>query len=244
MSCPAVNANHGGRVPRSAPRSALCAARRSGRLRSPALPTASISRRRVLIRQLSSSVVRNATCRSYCLSSRSSPKRSTALLLLFQSATCEHAPAAVPALRDEDIAEAAAAAAATLETARKGIIYEHQAVSVPAQRLTPELGKVVADLSAQAGSQQARLERDAAVALRRLEQGARTAAKALDGDEPPVLPQPADADAQGARRRAGNRRGKARQGRSPAGGLDHRALTGGSCYNSMFVPASSGRFYE
>ncbi len=108
------------------------------------------------------------------------------LVLVFQSATVKHAEGALPNLRDEDVAEAAAAAASTLETARKGIIYEHQAVSVPAQRLTLELGKVVADLSAQAGSQQARLERDAAVALRRLEQGARTAAKALDGDEPPV----------------------------------------------------------
>jgi hypothetical protein len=108
------------------------------------------------------------------------------LLLLFQSATVTHADNALPKLRDEDVAEAAAAAASTLETARKGIIYEHQAVSVPAQRLTSELGRVVADLSAQAGSQQARLERDAGVALRRLEQGARTAAKALEGDESPV----------------------------------------------------------
>jgi hypothetical protein len=108
------------------------------------------------------------------------------LVLLFQSATVKHAEGALPTLRDEDVAEAAGAAAATLETARKGIIYEHQAVSVPAQRLTLELGKVVADLSAQAGSQQARLERDAAVALRRLEQGARTAASALDGDAPPI----------------------------------------------------------
>ena len=116
------------------------------------------------------------------------------LLLLFQSATVKHAGGALPKLRDEDVAEAAAAAAATLETARKGIIYEHQAVSVPAQRLTAELGKVVADLSAQAGSQQARLERDAAVALRRLEQGARTAGKAgspLEGDEAAGLSQPA-----------------------------------------------------
>ena len=77
------------------------------------------------------------------------------LLLLFQSATVKHAERRLPTLRDEDIAEAAAAAAATLETARKGIIYEHQAVSVPAQRLTSELGRVVAELSAQAGSQQA-----------------------------------------------------------------------------------------
>lgn len=111
------------------------------------------------------------------------------LLLLFQSATVTHAAGALPRLRDEDIAEAAAAAASTLETARKGIIYEHQAVSVPAQRLTTELGRVVAELGAQAGSQLARLERDAAVALRRLEQGARTAGKPgtpLDGDDPPV----------------------------------------------------------
>lgn len=111
------------------------------------------------------------------------------LLLLFQSATVTHAAGALPKLRDEDVAEAAAAAASTLETARKGIIYEHQAVSVPAQRLTTELGRVVADLSAQAGSQLARLERDAAVALRRLEQGARTAGRAgtpLEGDDAPV----------------------------------------------------------
>jgi hypothetical protein len=111
------------------------------------------------------------------------------LLLLFQSATVTHASGATPKLRDEDVAEAAAAAASTLETASKGIIYEHQAVSVPAQRLTTELARVVADLSAQAGSQLARLERDAAVALRRLEHGARTAGKPgtpLLGDDPPV----------------------------------------------------------
>ena len=108
------------------------------------------------------------------------------LLLMFQSATVKHAAVAVPAVRDEDIAAAADAAAATLETARKGIIYEHQAVSVPAQRLTAEYSRVVADLSAQAGAHQARLERDAAAALRRLEQGSRTAAKALEGDEAPV----------------------------------------------------------
>jgi hypothetical protein len=137
------------------------------------------------------------------------------LLLLFQSAIVSHAPAAVPALRDEDVAEAAAAAAATLETARKGIIYEHQAVSVPAQRLTSELGKVVADLAAQAGSHQARLERDAAVALRRIEQGARTAANGLAGDEPPVylsllsrmLKAPAGEPATGAAGPAGPSRG-------------------------------------
>jgi hypothetical protein len=108
------------------------------------------------------------------------------LLVLFQSVTVKHAVSAIPPLLDADVAEGAAAAAATLETAGKGIIYEHQAVSVPAQRLTSELGRVIAEIVAQAGSQRGRFERDAAAALRRLEQGARTAAKALPGDEAPV----------------------------------------------------------
>jgi hypothetical protein len=108
------------------------------------------------------------------------------LLLVFQSAVVAHEPAALSSLRDEDIAEAAAAAASTLETARKGIIYEHQAAAVPAQRLTAELGRIAADLAARAGAHQGRIERDAAIVLRRIEQGARSAATALAGDAPPV----------------------------------------------------------
>jgi hypothetical protein len=96
------------------------------------------------------------------------------LVLLFQSVAVKHAQSAMPSVEDVDIAEAASAVAATLETARKGIIYEHQAVSAPAQRLTTELRGVVAELIAQNPSQQARIEGESAVALRRLEQGART----------------------------------------------------------------------
>jgi hypothetical protein len=108
------------------------------------------------------------------------------LVLLFQSVAVKHAQSAMPSVEDVDIAEAASAVAATLEPARKGIIYEHQAVSAPAQRLTTELRGVVAELIAQNPSQQARIERESAVALRRLEQGARTALAALPGDETPV----------------------------------------------------------
>ena len=108
------------------------------------------------------------------------------LVVLFQSVTVKHAEHAVPALLDADIAEGAAAAASTLETARKGIIYEHQAVSVPAQRLTDEYGRAVAELIKQNATQQGRVERDAAAALRKIEAGARTAEKALAGDEAPV----------------------------------------------------------
>ena len=108
------------------------------------------------------------------------------LVVLFQSVTVKHAEHAVPALFDADIAEGAAAAASTLETARKGIIYEHQAVSVPAQRLTDEYGRAVAELIKQNATQQGRVERDAAAALRKIEAGARTAEKVLAGDEAPV----------------------------------------------------------
>jgi len=108
------------------------------------------------------------------------------LVVLFQSVTIKHADQAVPALLDVDVAEGAAAAASTLETAGKGIIYEHQAVSVPAQRLTAEYSRVVSELIAQNTSQQSRVERDSAIALRKIEAGARAAGRALIGDEAPV----------------------------------------------------------
>jgi hypothetical protein len=108
------------------------------------------------------------------------------LTLLFQSIVVRHAEGAVPALVDVDIAEATAALAATLETAGKGIIYEHHAVSVPAQQLTAALRGTFAELVAQNTAQQGRIERESAVALRRIERGARTAAQALAGDDAPV----------------------------------------------------------
>lgn len=109
-----------------------------------------------------------------------------ALLLMFQALVVRHAKGAIPPLVDLDVAEAAAAAAATLETAGKGIIYEHQAASVPAQRLADEFNAVGADLRQKAGAGVRAVERDLGAALRRLEHAARSAAAALAGDEPPV----------------------------------------------------------
>jgi hypothetical protein len=108
------------------------------------------------------------------------------LTVFFQSITVKFAEGAIPALEDVDVADAAAAIASTLETAGKGIIYEHQAGSVPAQRLATELRRVIDDLVRQNASMQSRIERDSAAALRRLEQGARTASTALGGDESPA----------------------------------------------------------
>jgi hypothetical protein len=111
----------------------------------------------------------------------------TQLLALLQSVTAQYAETAVPSLLDEDVAAGAGAAAATLETARKGIIYEHQPVSATAQRYTAELRRVIAEIIAHNSTQQARVERDAAAVLRVIEQAAGSAAKALEGDEPPVF---------------------------------------------------------
>ena len=98
------------------------------------------------------------------------------LFLYLQALVLQHAKAAIPSPHDADVADAAATVAATLETAGKGIIYEHQAQSLPAQRLASEIGRSVAELAQRAGAQASRVERDAAIALRRLERVAREAA--------------------------------------------------------------------
>lgn len=107
------------------------------------------------------------------------------LLLFLQAVVVRHSETAVPPLTDADIAGAAAAVAATYETAGKGIIYEHQAGSIPAQRLANELGHTIAEMRRKGAP--ASLERDATVTLRKLEKGAQSAAAVLAGDEAPVF---------------------------------------------------------
>jgi hypothetical protein len=107
------------------------------------------------------------------------------LFLFLQAIVLRHAESALPAVLDADVADAAATVAATIETARSGIIYEHQARSIPAQRLASEIREAVGNLASRAGSEASRLERDAAVALRRIERLAREAAvESPDPDHP------------------------------------------------------------
>ena len=101
------------------------------------------------------------------------------LLLFAQAAALNHAKGALLAPLDADVAEAAAAVAATLETAGKGIIYEHRAASMTAQRLAADLGRAVSDLTRKAGAEASRVERDMAVALRRLQRIAQEAGAAV-----------------------------------------------------------------
>jgi hypothetical protein len=106
------------------------------------------------------------------------PDRAYQLLLVLQVVVRRHRGAALPPLHDSTVADAAQSLAATLETATRGIIYEHQAASLPAQRLVIDLK---AALDAAAGQAGPGLERDAALALRRIEEGARKARHELGG---------------------------------------------------------------
>jgi hypothetical protein len=97
-------------------------------------------------------------------------ERQYQLFFLFQTLIARHKPEGLVRLLDEDVAAAAAAAAATLETAARGVIYDHTAATLPAQRLTGEL-RAMLDEMRQAGATV--YDREAAIVLRSIEQGAR-----------------------------------------------------------------------
>jgi len=97
-------------------------------------------------------------------------ERQHQLFFLFQTAISRHTPEGFGRLLDADVAEAAAATAATLETAARGVIYEHTPPSLPAQRLATELRTMLAQMR-DAGATV--YDREAAIVLRSIEQGAR-----------------------------------------------------------------------
>jgi len=115
-------------------------------------------------------------------------QRAYAVLLLLQDVVRRYQRNAIPALRDTDVRNAAAALAATYETTARGIIYEHQAESLPAQRLLAELRAAVEDVVRRAGAGKEHLvTADAAAALRRLEWAAREARAQLEPSETAYL---------------------------------------------------------
>lgn len=97
-------------------------------------------------------------------------ERQARLFLMLAAVTSRYHPDSLHTLVDDDIAQAAGALAATLETSAKGIVYEHQPASLVASRLMAELKVVVDEVVKNAGSA---LERDSAIALRRIEHAAK-----------------------------------------------------------------------
>ena len=97
-------------------------------------------------------------------------ERQHQLFFLFQSLIARHTPEGFSRMHDDDVAEAAGAVAATLETAARGVIYDHSAQSLPAQRLASEMKAMLGDMEKQG----ARIyDREAAIVLRAIEKGAR-----------------------------------------------------------------------
>ena len=97
-------------------------------------------------------------------------ERQARLFLMLAAVVSKHQTDALQRFVDDDIAQAAEALASTLETAGRGIVYEHRPASSAAARLMSELKAMVDEVVKNAGSA---LERDAAIALRRLEHAAR-----------------------------------------------------------------------
>ncbi len=104
-------------------------------------------------------------------------ERQYQLFFLFHSVMARHRPEGFSRLTDEDAAEAAAATASTLETAARGVIYEH----VPAGRPAQSLAAAFTTLRAEIRKQGTVYDSEAALALRAIEQGARTVRTADDG---------------------------------------------------------------
>jgi hypothetical protein len=96
-----------------------------------------------------------------------------------------HQPEGFARLVDGDVADAAASVAATLETAAKGVIYEHATQSTVAQKLARELTTLLEHIKEEGA---AVYDREAAITLRAIEQGARTVVgPAATGDDYLVL---------------------------------------------------------
>ena len=97
-------------------------------------------------------------------------ERQARLFLMLAALMSKHQSEGLQKLVDDDIAQATGALASTLETAGRGIVYEHRPASVAASRLMTELKTMVDEVVKNAGSA---LERDAAIALRRIEHAAK-----------------------------------------------------------------------
>jgi hypothetical protein len=98
------------------------------------------------------------------------------LLALLQGQVRRARVAAIPPLRDEDVREAAGALASTLDTAARGIVYEHQPASMPALRLMRGWQESLAEIERRGPALRPAL---IASVLRRIEQVARDAETTL-----------------------------------------------------------------
>jgi hypothetical protein len=105
-------------------------------------------------------------------------ERQHQLFFLFQTAIARHTPDGFARLNDDDVADAAGSLAATLETAARGVIYEHAAGSTVAHRLATDLRAMLEEMRTQGARV---FDHETAVVLRAIEQGARETRKHSGG---------------------------------------------------------------
>jgi hypothetical protein len=105
-------------------------------------------------------------------------ERQYQLFFLFHTAIARHVPDGFARLVDADVADAAAALASTSETASRGVIYEHAAASLPAQRLAADMKTVLEEMRKQGATI---YDGEVAIALRAIEAGAREIGSAASG---------------------------------------------------------------
>jgi hypothetical protein len=99
--------------------------------------------------------------------------RQSRFFFLFQSIVLRHPGEVLRPLVDADVAQAASATAVTLETASRGVIYEQALASPNAQELAGAFSRAFDEIVQQVQGPRTPLERDAARALRGIEEAAR-----------------------------------------------------------------------
>lgn len=106
-------------------------------------------------------------------------ERQYQLFFLFQTLVARHVPEGFARLVDDDVADAAGTFAATLETASRGVIYEHPPKSLLAQRLITEMKTMLEEMKNQGATA---YDHEVAIVLRAIEQGAQEIRKVRPGD--------------------------------------------------------------
>ena len=112
-------------------------------------------------------------------------QRQSQLFLTIAASVVRYKPPDLQRLIDDDVAQMAEALASTFETASRGVIYDHNPASLPAQRLAAALKpQILAAGGSHAGTA---FERDAAVVLRRIKDAARDVRALEPGNQTALL---------------------------------------------------------
>jgi hypothetical protein len=107
-------------------------------------------------------------------------RRQAQLFLAINAVIARYEPPELQVVADGDVIDAAAALAATHETAARGVIYEHPATTPAGERLGAAIRALLREV--EEGSGGSAFARDVAVVLRRIEQTARAAHASGGGD--------------------------------------------------------------